>query len=70
MAVTVIKIPVRISGKRSIPANATSATSSPQEVVRTRYLKRFRITMVILPPTILHLTEISNTYDKKVTTRT
>ena len=37
-AVTAIKIPVSMSGKRSMPARATSATSSPQEVVLTRYL--------------------------------
>ena len=37
-AVTAIKIPVSMRGKRSIPARATSATSSPQEVVLTRYL--------------------------------
>ena len=40
-AVRVIRIPVRISGKRSIPAKATSATSSPQEVARTKYLDIF-----------------------------
>ena len=38
VAVNVINNPVRINGNRSIPAKATSATISPQDVVRIRYL--------------------------------